>query len=260
VPTFTEITRGLAIFRTVYEAFKRSESICAGYGRICEPTARDPGWCNQSKMSPGHKLKTAMRGCGGAVDGYGYGNVRASAADGYGPMRPPATDGYAPMRPPATDGYGAMRPPAADGYAQMRASTADRERAIDVLKAGFAEGRLTADEYNERVGQVYGSRTYAELGALTADLPIGPLGTMAPPRPLYLGLPARRPVNSLAVVSLLCALIPGFPAAAAVVTGMVARRQISQTGERGAGVAAAGIAIGAFSLFMFLMWILLFFG
>jgi Domain of unknown function (DUF1707) len=62
----------------------------------------------------------------------------------------------------------------------MRSSQADRERAVDVLKAAFAEGRLDQDEYTERVGQAYASRTYAELAALTGDLPAGPLGTLSP--------------------------------------------------------------------------------
>lgn len=64
------------------------------------------------------------------------------------------------------------------GYGAMRASSADRERAVDVLKAAFAEGRLDRDEYADRVGLVYSSRTYADLAGLTADLPVGPLGTM----------------------------------------------------------------------------------
>jgi hypothetical protein len=54
------------------------------------------------------------------------------------------------------------------------AATADRERAVSVLRAGFAEGRLTQDELGERVAQAYASRTYGELWALTADLPVGP--------------------------------------------------------------------------------------
>ncbi|HUZ22136.1 MAG TPA: DUF1707 domain-containing protein [Streptosporangiaceae bacterium] len=58
----------------------------------------------------------------------------------------------------------------------MRASHADRERAIDVLKAAYAEGRLDKDEYAGRTGQVYASSTYAELAALMAGLPAGPLG------------------------------------------------------------------------------------
>ena len=55
------------------------------------------------------------------------------------------------------------------------AATADRERAAAVLRAGFAEGRLSADELDERLAKVYASRTYGELWALTADLPAGPL-------------------------------------------------------------------------------------
>jgi hypothetical protein len=54
---------------------------------------------------------------------------------------------------------------------RLRASHADREQAIDVLKAAFVQGRLTRDEFGLRVGQVFASRTYAELGALTADIP-----------------------------------------------------------------------------------------
>ncbi len=57
----------------------------------------------------------------------------------------------------------------------MLASNADRERAVDVLRAGFTEGRLTQAEFAERVERVYASRTYGELGGLTADLPAGPL-------------------------------------------------------------------------------------
>ena len=54
---------------------------------------------------------------------------------------------------------------------QLRTSRADREQAVDVLKAAFVQGRLTKDELDQRVGQVLASRTYADLGALTADLP-----------------------------------------------------------------------------------------
>ena len=60
------------------------------------------------------------------------------------------------------------------GYGHMRASTAERERVIDVLKAAFAEGRLTQDECEQRVGQALSARTYAELAPITADLPAGP--------------------------------------------------------------------------------------
>ena len=58
---------------------------------------------------------------------------------------------------------------ASRGY--LRAAHADREQAITVLKAAYAQGRLTKDELEARAGLVFASRTYAELAALTADLP-----------------------------------------------------------------------------------------
>ena len=72
----------------------------------------------------------------------------------------------------------------ADGTAgalgQLRTSHADREQAIDVLKAAFVQGRLAKDELDLRVGQVFASRTYADLDALTADVPDG-LTSAQPP-------------------------------------------------------------------------------
>jgi len=142
----------------------------------------------------------------------------------------------------------------------MRSSTADRERAIDVLKAAFAEGRLSREEFEQRAGQAYRSRTYAELGALTADLPAGPLGAVPPPPSPYAPPPypvaaSRRRVNSLAVAALVCSLIPGFPSVAAIIAGTTARRQIRRNGERGDGIAVAAIVIGAISLLVFLLFL-----
>ena len=57
------------------------------------------------------------------------------------------------------------------GRGQLRAAQADREQAITVLKAAYAQGRLTKDELEVRAGQAFASRTYAELAALTADIP-----------------------------------------------------------------------------------------
>jgi len=58
--------------------------------------------------------------------------------------------------------------------ASWLAATADRERTVGTLRAGFAEGRLSQDELDERVARAYAARTYADLWALTADLPAGP--------------------------------------------------------------------------------------
>jgi Domain of unknown function (DUF1707) len=90
----------------------------------------------------------------------------------------------------------------AAGGGHVRASRADRERAIDALKAAFVEERLTMDELDDRVGQAFTSRTYAELAAITADLPAAPRavapraaapGATAPPAPASAAAPAERP-------------------------------------------------------------------
>src|SRR6516165_9909755 len=57
------------------------------------------------------------------------------------------------------------------GRGHLRSAQADREQAVTVLKAAYAQGRLTKDELEARVGRAFGSRTYAELAALTADIP-----------------------------------------------------------------------------------------
>jgi Domain of unknown function (DUF1707) len=66
------------------------------------------------------------------------------------------------------------------------ASHADRERVVDTLKVAFEEGRLTKDELEARVAQALGSRTYAELAVLTADIPADLAGAWQPRRPVNL--------------------------------------------------------------------------
>jgi hypothetical protein len=56
-------------------------------------------------------------------------------------------------------------------YARMLASPADRDAAIRALQESFAEGRLTRDELDERLGRALRSRDFPELLTLTADLP-----------------------------------------------------------------------------------------
>jgi hypothetical protein len=61
-------------------------------------------------------------------------------------------------------------PLAAAGCGHLRASDADRERAIEVLKVAFAQGRLAQDDFEPRIGQAFAARTYAELADVTAEL------------------------------------------------------------------------------------------
>jgi hypothetical protein len=53
----------------------------------------------------------------------------------------------------------------------MRASDADREHAVGLLRDGYACGRLTLDEFDERTTAAFASRTWGELRKLTQDLP-----------------------------------------------------------------------------------------
>jgi hypothetical protein len=128
----------------------------------------------------------------------------------------------------------------------MRAAAADRERAVDVLKAGFTEGRLTQDEYNDRMGRAYAARTYAELLTLTADLPTGAM-PVAWPVPVYQP-PVSTSTNSLARASLILGVAEffsmGLTAVPAVICGHVAKREMKLSGQRGEGLATAGLVLG----------------
>jgi DUF1707 SHOCT-like domain len=70
-------------------------------------------------------------------------------------------------------GPGDEKAAGASSRGHLRASHADREQVIVTLKAAFIEGRLTKDELDLRVSRTLASRTYAELAALTTDLPGG---------------------------------------------------------------------------------------
>jgi hypothetical protein len=57
---------------------------------------------------------------------------------------------------------------------ELRASHADRDRVVEVLRVAAGDGRLTAEELDERLEAALTARTYAELAVLTRDLPAGP--------------------------------------------------------------------------------------
>jgi hypothetical protein len=145
------------------------------------------------------------------------------------------------------------------GHGHLRASHADRERAIDVLKAAFAEGRLDQDEYTDRVGLAQASRTYADLGALIADLPVGPFGTLAPAPspaagplppppvpapPAGLRLPPRTSMTPLVIAALIAGIM--VPTIAIPVLAIVACVTMARSGprrERRVRLAAAGVIL-----------------
>jgi hypothetical protein len=115
-----------------------------------------------------------------------------------------------------TSGPGDEMAAGAAGRGRLRASHADREQVIGTLKAAFVQGRLTKDELDARVGQTLASRTYADLAAVTADLPAG-LARTQPGRQ-----PARakaRPTASAAVILCPAAIFASAGLVHAVFTG-----------------------------------------
>jgi hypothetical protein len=57
---------------------------------------------------------------------------------------------------------------------ELRASHEDRDRVVEVLRVAAGDGRLTAEELDERLEAALTARTYADLAVLTRDLPSGP--------------------------------------------------------------------------------------
>jgi Domain of unknown function (DUF1707) len=61
---------------------------------------------------------------------------------------------------------------------ELRASHEDRDRVVELLRVSAGDGRLTADELDERLELAMTARTYGELAKLVADLPAA--GSVAP--------------------------------------------------------------------------------
>jgi Domain of unknown function (DUF1707) len=61
--------------------------------------------------------------------------------------------------------------PAGESRPELRASHADRDRVVEELRIAAGDGRLTAEELDERLETALTARTYQELAVLTADLP-----------------------------------------------------------------------------------------
>ena len=64
------------------------------------------------------------------------------------------------------------------GDAKIRASDADRDRAAAALREHLAAGRLTTEEFDERLDRAYAAKTLGELDELMADLPTSDLGQL----------------------------------------------------------------------------------
>jgi hypothetical protein len=114
-----------------------------------------------------------------------------------------------------TTGPGDQTAPGAAAHGRFLASHTDREQVVDTLKAAFVEGRLTKDELDARAGQAFAARTYADLAALTADIPAMSAG--ARPRPERARVQTRPTVSRRAIVLRLAACAIILPIVIAVV-------------------------------------------
>jgi len=129
----------------------------------------------------------------------------------------------------------------AAGGGYLRASDADREQVIGILKDAFVQGRLDKDEFGLRVGQVFASRTYAELAAVTDDLPAG-LTTATPATPARAQGQARIPRPGV-VLTMATVLYPGLWAFL-LLTG---------AGQSGSGPGGASALLGLATVVYFLV-------
>jgi hypothetical protein len=81
----------------------------------------------------------------------------------------------------------------------IRASDADREHAVGMLRDGYATGRLTLAEFDDRTTAALTSRTWGELRGLTRDLPAPGQRVLPPTAPRQaLGRSERLPAAALA--------------------------------------------------------------
>jgi len=77
-----------------------------------------------------------------------------------------------------TDGQSDL--PATVVGGELRASHSDRDQVVELLRVAAGDGRLSPEELDDRLERALTARTYAELAALTTDLPATP-GAVVPP-------------------------------------------------------------------------------
>jgi class 3 adenylate cyclase len=106
---------------------------------------------------------TTVPGVDGTPKAFEQGGTGAAGATQGQGGEQPAAAAVPPVLPAA-----APRPLPAEG---LRISDADRERVIEQLKVATGDGRLTLDEFSERLDVVFKARTEAELEPAFEGLP-----------------------------------------------------------------------------------------
>jgi hypothetical protein len=145
----------------------------------------------------------------------------------------------------------------------LRASDADREAVAERLRVASVDGRIDAEELEQRLSAVYSARWVADLDRLVADVvpPPPPAPPVPPPYPVpYATAYPVATTNGLAVASLIAGFfwLGWLGSFLAVVFGHVALSQIRATGGRqeGNGLAIAGLVLGYMGLATLLLVVL----
>lgn len=105
--------------------------------------------------------------------------------------------------------------------ATLRASDSDRERVADRLRHAAGEGRLLTEELEERLAAAFSARTYGELHAVVADLPV-PADGRRRARRRSIDLPGPLWAKGVIAVAALAAALVLVAIAAAVIAGLFA--------------------------------------
>lgn len=85
------------------------------------------------------------------------------------------------MSDPQSSRGGPSELPATVAGEELRASHADRDQVVELLRVAAGDGRLSPEELDDRLERALTAKTYAELAALTADLPATPGAAVVPP-------------------------------------------------------------------------------
>lgn len=138
---------------------------------------------------------------------------------------------------------------------RLRASHADRERVIGTLTAAYVYGLVTKDEFDERVGQTFAARTYAELAVTTADIPPGLAPAPPPLRPASAPLRpasarASAPVAARDRAIIATAVLAGLAWIASFILSPLAGPGVSVAGALAALLFAGGTGSALVSLFL----------
>lgn len=134
---------------------------------------------------------------------------------------------------------------ATSGAPPIRASDAERDQAAEILRAGYAEGRLSRAELDERLSAAYAAKTRADLQNLTSDLPGAVPAPATRDRPATAVLPILDPESGTGMgpnwCLLLCLLV-AFPPAGIAYWILTACRQPPPTAPERSPLSDAGTA------------------